>query len=263
MTYADGRFLLVREELDEEKGTGTRTRRTVARVLDADRPPDLLRIVRPAEGREETGFIDTALSPDGRVYLWVGPRDPPKNLRVEVREVNSGQLIRQVSARAATPSKGELSVALDPQGGELWVQLPSQGIQHYELSGADCSPEPLLESVPIVSHDHRWLAFLSQFGPNSINRELILRRRIEARNWIKFPNDDVSGPRVPASAPTAVSSPGVVRKVRSPWPICMSWSSSYRRSRKHFSLHSGVCFRTFLKIVRARPRKVCLPEWVG
>jgi hypothetical protein len=199
MTYANGRFLLVREESDEEKGKGTRTRRTVARVLEVDRPPDLLRIVRPAEGSEEKGFFGTALSPDGRLYLWFGPRDPPQNWRVEVRDVATGRLIKRIGQRDLYLPPEPFAL-LDPYGNDLWIRLPGRNLC-FDLEAPDRFPKSF-SGLNLKDFSKRgWIAIEGRNEPGASSPGLILRRRGETAGWIDFVNEDLSDLREPTFSP--------------------------------------------------------------
>ena len=90
----------------------------MARVLEAGKPPRMLGVVRPAEPGDDRRFFDSALTPDGRYYLWSGPRLPLQNSRVEVREVATGRLIRRIVGPADPAFRG----FLDPRGRELWIR---------------------------------------------------------------------------------------------------------------------------------------------
>ena len=74
MTYVDGRFLLVREE--EDPGAKNWRTRTVARVLEVGKHPEVLRVVRPAEPGDDRRFLE--LQPDtGWTLLRLGRAQVP------------------------------------------------------------------------------------------------------------------------------------------------------------------------------------------
>jgi len=187
MTYAGGRFLLVREEKDE--GATNWRMRTVSRALEVGKPPEMLGVVRPAVDGDESGFFDSKLTPDGRHFLWVGPRLPPQNCRVEVREVATGRLIRRVIGMAHPDPR----TLLDPQGRDFWIQGHGEYFR-YDLIEADRPPERV-STFPATSPDDLWLACLEPISPTDLTAKLTLRHRADDSVWLHFVNDDLSGSR--------------------------------------------------------------------
>ena len=192
MTYADGRFLLVREEEDE--GAKNWRTRTVARVLEVGKPPEMLGVVRPAEAEDDRRFLCSSLTPDGRLYLWVGPREPREQRRIEVREVATGHLVRRM-ARPADTLFPELYATLDPQGCDLRVQFESGENYYFDLADADRPPERVSTLRTVASTDDLWLASFDPTSPTDPTPKLSLRRRAEDTVWLQLVNDDLSGPR--------------------------------------------------------------------
>jgi len=192
MTYADGRFLSVREEEDEGAKNG-RTR-TVARVLEVGKPPRILGVVRAAEPGDDDSFLDSTLTPNGRLYLWVGPREPPEQRRIEVREVETGHLVRRFARPARTPFP-ELYAILDPQGRGFSVGRGTGESLYFDLINADRTPVRVSTIPTATSSDDLWLACLESTSPTDPTPKLTLRSRAEERVWLYFVNDDLSGPR--------------------------------------------------------------------
>ena len=213
MTYADGCFLLVREELDEEKWEGTRRRDTVARVLIVGKPPDVMRIVRPADG-EEKGFFTSDLSPDGRLYLWIGPREPSENRRVEVREVATGRLIKRIGQHDLLLP--EPRAILDPHRNDLWVRLPGRNLR-FDLEAPDRLPESFPDLDLAEFSRSGWIAIDGRIEAGATPFGLVLHRRGESAGWIEFVNEDPAtrGRAPSASVLMAGISPGAHRKGQS------------------------------------------------
>ncbi len=130
LTYAGGRFLSVREERDpvtHENG------RSVLRELVPGRAPRVLGTLRRSRPGE-LGFHLSDLTPDGRFFWWAGPREPPANARVEIHEVATGRLVRQVTA----PPGGRLNldgVVPDANGGALWAWLEDETSLRCDFAG--------------------------------------------------------------------------------------------------------------------------------
>jgi WD40 repeat protein len=154
MTYAEGRFLLVREEFPDPR-SGSRARQTVLRELAEGKEPEIVRVVRAPEAGDESGFITSSLTPDGSRYLWVGPRSPPQIRRAEVREISTGRLIRRVSmpeVQAAT----ERHVALGADGQMLWV-ITSEGARGFSLAEPESLPEKAPEITAVSPRGDWWI----------------------------------------------------------------------------------------------------------
>jgi len=183
MIYAEGRFLLVREEEDE--GAKNWRTRTVARNLAVGKPPEVLRVVRPAEPGDDRRFLDSSLAPDGRRYLWVGPRLPAQNRRAEVREVATGRLIRRI-ARPTGQLFQELGASLDPQGRDLWVDYETGEHFRFDLTVADHPPERVSRSPFALSPDGLWLTFGQSAIPSDPTPKLILQHRNDNSTWLRL-----------------------------------------------------------------------------
>lgn len=193
MTYADGKFLLVREE---ELHDGSR--QSVAYELVAGQPLKVLQVVRPSEPGE-TGFFDQDLTPDGRYYLWAGPRRPPQNCRVEIREVATGRLV----SRVTRPENHELqsfASGLSPDGRSFWVRAQKDDYVRYGIA-TETPPERVSVLPVTTSLDARWLAF--QFGSNGPRAvpSLTVRPSATETDWLEFVNSDLSYPASPKFSP--------------------------------------------------------------
>jgi WD40 repeat protein len=194
LAYADGKFLLVREELDPGQVAVVLRRNTAVRELTVGKTPEVARIVRPPESSEDKGFLLSSLTPDGRLYLWVGPREPPQHRRVEIHEVATGRLLRRIVRPASTPFP-ELTATLDLQGRGLSVGCETGERLHFDLTDAGRPPERTSEHLLGSSPDNLWTAFLATPDPTNPTPRLSLRRRGTDTTWLRFTNDDLSGPR--------------------------------------------------------------------
>jgi eukaryotic-like serine/threonine-protein kinase len=193
LTWADGRFLLVREE-DEtrEDKTGDdktkkRTVRSVAYELVAGKEPRRLGVVRASEAGDFRRFLRHGLTPDGRYYWWVGPRDPEEKRRVEVREVATGKQIRTVPR----PGSDEPVAILSADGQRLWVSEGGSEATAYDLTGAQGSVR-ISRQPWAASADLRWFADDSGFLTEGRFPSLSLRRGEEQPAWLEFANNDLS-----------------------------------------------------------------------
>jgi WD40 repeat protein len=149
LVYAGGRFLSVREEEDRE---GSGDFQTVAREIGVDGPRRLSPVVRPPEPGERL-FYYSGLTPDGRYYWWSGPRLPPEDPRVEVREVATG---RRVALRRpeAGPPTAETYACLTPDGRYLVTKRLEARLHDLARPGP---VQPLAAMPREVSRDGRWV----------------------------------------------------------------------------------------------------------
>jgi WD40 repeat protein len=195
LAYVGGRFLLVREELESERAAKIRPTRTVARELIVGSKPGLARVVR-AGSNGENGFLTSTLTPDGRLYLWVGPREPPQRRRVEVCEVATGRLVRRIARPAESPFP-ELSATLDPEGRWFTVDSGPMDELYFDLASQNQLPLRTSGSFFASSYDGRWMAFHESSSTADGTHHLSLRHAATASSWIRFTNDDLSGPGDP------------------------------------------------------------------
>ncbi len=201
MTYADGRFLLVREE--EDPGTKNWRTRTVARVLEVGTDPRALRVVRPAEPGDDRRFLESSLTPDGRYYVWVGPRLPILKRRIEVRNVATGRLVRRVSQPAELAAPREIAAFLGPRGTDLWVDVGDDGRAHFDLTDANSPAKPVHTFPTALSSDDLWFAGPLSTPETGAPPRLMLSRRSNDSVWLSLANDDLSAPREAQFSPNS------------------------------------------------------------
>ena len=185
LTHDGAKFVLVREE---RKGEATRTMACTFTSADFELNWKELRSQQPGE----VGFHNSALTPDGRYYLWAGPRHPANQMRVEVYEVATGRLVKQI----LRPHEKELQswdCGISPDGRRVWVKSDSPADLLYDLS----NDEPPTEVIdpPQSSPDLRWYASTG-FAEPILGRVPIqsLRMGPSAATWLQFTNRDFSGP---------------------------------------------------------------------
>ena len=81
MTFAEGRFVLMREELEDAapREPSRKWGRTHSVLYEwrAGGPPEKKRVFRNTGPEDVGGFIESRLTPDAANHVWVGPRDPP------------------------------------------------------------------------------------------------------------------------------------------------------------------------------------------
>ncbi len=169
--------MLVREQLDED-----RRRQSVVWELEASKDRAGPRVIRRSQPGEK-GFLSSGLTPDGRYYWWVGPREPKNNWRVEVLEVATGKLKEK---RNLTMSDGsEPGAYLSPDGRYLWITDDERSLR--DLSDDSRPGRRVSDLVLAVSPDCRWLLYFLPQKP-----VLTLKRWDEERPWLVL-EDSVSG----------------------------------------------------------------------
>ena len=190
MTYADGRFLLVREEL-QDSGSSSRARRTVLRELVVGREPEIVRVVRAPEAGDISGFITSYLTPDGSYYLWAGPRFPPEKRRAEVRAISTGRLIRKVPMPEVR-AQSEHFAFLHAAGSDLWV-ASSEGARRFRLADPESRPE-MVPNIPVAGSPRGDWLVLSGHKPSDYRVQHFLEPRSGGKPWFWFGDDDAPDP---------------------------------------------------------------------
>jgi WD40 repeat protein len=109
----EGKFLLVREERDKWQ--------TVVYELQAGQAPRQLRVLRPSVAGER-GVFYGELTPDGRYYLYAGPREPRAKCRLEVYETATARLVTAVP-QDSLPKDYDPHAMLSADGRYLVVQF--------------------------------------------------------------------------------------------------------------------------------------------
>jgi eukaryotic-like serine/threonine-protein kinase len=151
LTYSKDRFLLIREEKEDPAGD---VLHTVVRELSPGKPLGAARVIRPNRPRDQSGFLTRELTLDGRYYTWIGPRRPPQERRVEVREVATGKLVTSVPVPTDDENR-ESAASLSPDGRLLTVATPAGETWVHDLSGTR-DPVQNPQGTVASSPDGRW-----------------------------------------------------------------------------------------------------------
>jgi len=187
LAYADGRFLLVREEREEKK----QTVHSVAYEWRPGKPPKKLNIIRPSAAGDEALYLESMLTPDGRYYCWSGPRRPSDRRRIEVIEVATGKVVARVP-RPTQQAQSEPTFYLADGGRYLWAGClkPGDAYQRYDLAGTG-PPEPVSSAPVAVSPASDWLVVAQDPDPQRGVPCLQLRPWGKEQPWLKFVNQDL------------------------------------------------------------------------
>jgi WD40 repeat protein len=187
MTFADGRFVLMREEHDDAPPSW-RTHSVLYELRSDGRPPEMKRVFRPSEPGDSRGYLDSRLTPDATYQVWVGPRLPPQKRRVEVREVATGEVLRHESVPAEVPSP-EPVARLSPDGGLLWL-YDAHG-NHWVYDGKGARSASLASPMPVaISADSRLIARTSYAALRHGEWALCLHVGREGSAWIVLATGD-------------------------------------------------------------------------
>lgn len=188
ITLGPARFLLVREQLD----SGGQNVQSVAWQLEPGVPPRQLRILRPSGPSDQSGFFASGLTPDGRLHWWTGPRVPPGQHRLEIRRVDTGELVA-IPRYPTTGIMNEVFAYLEPSGERFWVQAHARGdVTVHRLDG---SPSPNGKgTIPLcVSTDGRW--YIREAADTRRRHTTLALWADEAdQPWLHFTNEDLSPP---------------------------------------------------------------------
>lgn len=186
LAFVDGKFVLVREEKDPDQPAQADPQawrvRTAVYELTGNRRPGSPRILRRAEPSDFRRFVDQSLTPDGRFYLWVGPRLPRKDQRVEIYEVATGRRLFRLACPTELPVELDPGAFLSPDGKALWVGF-SGDHRRYHLAG-DSREEPYMQAPNAVSLDGHWFAHATKGPPPRIE----LRRCWDGPVWLELTN---------------------------------------------------------------------------
>jgi WD40 repeat protein/tRNA A-37 threonylcarbamoyl transferase component Bud32 len=179
LTYGAGKFLLLREE---KEAPDKDIYHTVIRELAVDKPAGVVRVLRPSEPGDVWRFLDRGLTPDGRYYLWVGPRRPAQKHRVEVWEVATGRRV----ARFLRPNQSdqeEVNGHLSGDGRYVSVKSDAAGFWRHDLTGGQPAANYPYDP-PTSSLDRRWHLVPGPPAENS-PAELPLGQQPDAL-WLKL-----------------------------------------------------------------------------
>ena len=147
------RFRLVREQTNAKDGNLA----TVVYDLEPGKPLGEGRTIRPSAPGDVRRHIDHWLLPDGRHYVWSGPRLPPEARRVEIYDVTTGKLVRKIVTPPTTNDYAPHCLLTEDLK-TLWVLGIDGGPRRYDQTTND--PPVIVPEAPLsVSADGRWLAF--------------------------------------------------------------------------------------------------------
>jgi WD40 repeat protein len=116
-----GKFLLVREQLTRPK----RTVDTVLWELEMGKEARQVRIIRKSQPGDQLTFLSRQLTPNGRFYAWLGPREGGDR-RVEIWDLKAGKQLAVLPGG----TEGDEAVYLSPNGQRLWVGRQRQWWLH-------------------------------------------------------------------------------------------------------------------------------------
>jgi WD40 repeat protein len=184
-------FLLVREELEERKEytgqVGTGPVHSVAYKLAEEKKPEPIGEIRPSREGDFRRFFGHALTPDGRYFLWVGPRITRADYRVEVIEVSTKKLITRVRLKSAE-TKGEPSALLSPNGTHLWIRHAMSDSSYYDLTVPD--HKEAISWRPIGVSEKAGLKLgLTTLGRDSFEKFYLFKKEDP---WLELTNPDLS-----------------------------------------------------------------------
>jgi hypothetical protein len=174
------RFASVREEILDEAANVY----TAVRYLEVGKPVPAPRVIRTSESSDVRRFIDHWFLPNGRHYLWAGPREPAAGRRIELYDIESGKLVWRIP-NPTVPYDGAPNCMLSPDMQTLWVSEGSPTVYQFDLTRPD-SPQTRQTEVLSVSADSRW-AIIQPAAPSMWGDRPALSRGPDRPPWVEFP----------------------------------------------------------------------------
>ncbi len=152
------RFLLVREEFVG----GTQNLQTVVRRLEPERPPAEARVLRQSQPTDTRRYLEAILTPDGRYYAWLGPRDPKNRRRIEIWDTATEKPV--FTRPVVRLGDSEPGLDLDPTG--RLIQIGDDAPQVIELP-TDAHPHVRVHPPSRWTEDRKWIiAAVDRRGQN-------------------------------------------------------------------------------------------------
>src|SRR5262249_54011959 len=125
---------------------------TVAYELQPGKQPQR-RLLRPPEPTDRRRFLSHELTPDGRFYMWCGPRNPEQLRRVELFDVCTGKRLFQRPIDCAPGYSPHPNVS--PDGRLLWFGPSQDENFRYDLQTAE-TIQADSHKAHFISSDSRW-----------------------------------------------------------------------------------------------------------
>jgi WD40 repeat protein len=182
-SLGDDIFVLVHEEHEAT----THALQSVAYALAVGKPLRRERVIRTSQ-EGDAGLFDHGLTPDGRLFWWVGPVEPSDHRRrMEIREVATGRLVARVSPLVTVLQSGP-TVSLSSDGRYLFAETDNKR-DVYDLvkGGAPDHSDVRIEAMSSgarVLVIHHWPA-----GASAIYK-LGLRNKGQDKDWLEIENSD-------------------------------------------------------------------------
>lgn len=188
-----GRFLSVREEVEERTDKGTKYK-TVARVFEVGKKDQVSeRTLRKSQPTDVGGFIDQYLTGDGKHYAWSGPRkfNAPGTYRVEIIDTEPGAPERKPIPVSGKGGSG--SVLASPDGKRLWYNATEERVEVMDVAAGRTS-EDSRKTIPFAVA--QGTDYVAREGKRTESlRQLNLAHWPNERAWLHVSNPDLSAIR--------------------------------------------------------------------
>ena len=183
------RFVLIREE--EPAGPQTNVT-TVAYDLEVGQPLGRRRVLRASEPGDVRRFVNHWVLPDGKHYLWAGPRWPAGDRRVELYDVATGKLVWRVPA-LTPPDASSPNCVLTDDLRYLWIGGDVEGPRRYDLTTPD-PPRRVSDMPTSVSRDRKWMAVEVNRDKASLMYRMSIRPWPGEHRWVEVACPDFAPP---------------------------------------------------------------------
>ena len=160
--------------------------------LEPGRPLGPGRVIRKPQAGDQRRFIDHWLLPDGKHYVWSGPREPPIDRRVELFDVTSGKLLWSIPVKAVANASSPMCL-LSEDLKHLWTSNDDIPARLYDLSTRN-PPKSVDESPYSISADGKWMAFWKMLDQSNLLPHVSLRPAPGDRDWVHFSCEDFRAP---------------------------------------------------------------------
>jgi hypothetical protein len=130
------------------------------------------------------------LTPDGKYFIWSGPRMPPGNSRCEVWDVAAGTKPIVQHWPDTSPNAKEVGGSVTPDGLFFYVTGSDNVVQLYDLRTGAKVPNHLLS--PWYSQDMQWTTAYPVPDVLGLGPTIPIRPSAVNQSWVEFFNYDSS-----------------------------------------------------------------------
>ncbi|HEX3147591.1 MAG TPA: serine/threonine-protein kinase [Gemmataceae bacterium] len=182
------RFVLVREQTHADTVNVT----TVVYDLEPGKPLPAGREIRMSEPTDERRFIEHWLQPNGKYYLWSGPRKPARERRLELYDVAAGKLVWKIVTPPTDNGYAPFGLLTEDLK-TLWISGCSEQPMEYDLTTPN--PPKAVKHAPLaVSADRHWQAYAVSLDAGNLIPRVSIRAQPGDQHRVDLPCPDYQLP---------------------------------------------------------------------